>query len=154
MQEAVFVDTSVLLNVLNVPRNNDHHDTDRDEFQRLIEQQATLILPLTVVIETGNAIVRDCGREVYAVSKRFVSFLEDALNGTAPWVVGTRSTTPGLLRRVLDGDGHGPLLQLMSSGVGAGDAAILAEVAEYRSRVPRQTPVRIWSRDRGLVARG
>lgn len=52
-----FIDTSILLNILDVPDRNQNKDEVVKEFKTLIGSQTeTLILPLATIIETGNHI--------------------------------------------------------------------------------------------------
>lgn len=149
----VFIDTSVLLNVLRVPHTGNHEDqeADRTEFAALLaEEVVQLVLPLTTIIETGNAIAGIDG-DRHQLIQVFVGFLRATLTGDAPWVAAGFSSTSALLRELLD-DAPTPLDSLMNSKVGTGDAAILAEVAELKRRLPTGMSVEIWTRDKGLSA--
>lgn len=148
----VFIDTSVLLNVLRVPHQGNHGDQedDRRKFAALLAERVQLVLPLTTIIETGNAIASTDG-EKHQLVQRFVGFLRATLTGDAPWVAAGFSSTSALLKELLD-DAPTPLESLMNSKVGTGDAAILAEVAELKRRLPTGMPVEIWTRDKGLSA--
>ena len=149
----VFVDTSVLLNLLDVPGNNDRHQADVDTRDQLLDSGFLLILPVTTVIETGNAIARDAGGLRHDRSRAFVEILRATLSATSPWAASDVGLTNELLGAVLDGHQRAPGLRtLMTEGVGSGDACILAEVAEYRTRISSAYPVRIWSHDRALSA--
>ena len=56
MPPVVIVDTSVLLNVFDVPRFNQDRDAVLDRFGELVEAGANFLLPLGTVLETGNHI--------------------------------------------------------------------------------------------------
>ena len=56
MPPIIIVDTSVLLNVLNVPGFNQHRDAVLSRFRELVEARANLLLPMGAVFETGNHI--------------------------------------------------------------------------------------------------
>lgn len=58
MQSVILVDTSVLLNILNVPGLNQDHEAIMDEFEELVESGVNLLLPVGAVFETGNHIAR------------------------------------------------------------------------------------------------
>ena len=58
MSDIVIVDTSVLLNVLDVPRRNQDRDAVLAEFDALVDGSASILLPMAVVFETGNHIAR------------------------------------------------------------------------------------------------
>ena len=63
MAGVVFIDSSVLLRVLNVPGNTskEEHELDVAQFSAYVAAGDQLVLPLTTVIETGNAIARVSG---------------------------------------------------------------------------------------------
>lgn len=50
------VDTSILLNILNVPDKNEHREEVFAAFQEKIKAGETFFLSLATVIETGNHI--------------------------------------------------------------------------------------------------
>lgn len=153
MGEVVFMDTTVLLNVLNVPGNTNSvtaHDVDIKRLGELVRAGAQLVLPLTTIIETGNAIAKvTADRNRYV--DQFVRFLRSSLTSEAPWLATGETTNAALLSRMVDG-GDVKLADLMRTGVGTGDAAIIAEVAELKTRIPSATPVSIWTHDKGLSA--
>ena len=57
-----FIDTSVFLNIINVPGRNQQREEVMKELKGLLEQKDvnTLILPFATIIETGNHIAH-CG---------------------------------------------------------------------------------------------
>lgn len=151
----VFVDTSVLLNVLRVPGsgNEDLIRSDIERFSKLLNGGSQLVLPLTTIIETGNAIASVHGGDRHRCTTIFVKFLQRSLTAEAPWATAGFSDRTELLRHLVNGGPAIPsLADLMGAGVGAGDASILAEVAQYRKGIPSATPVEIWTHDEGLSA--
>jgi hypothetical protein len=157
MREVVFVDTSVPLNVLNVPGNckPDEHTRDYSEMERLRQAGTTLILPMTALIEAGNAVAKVSGNNQYNVTQRYLQVVRATVNGSAPWTFSGVALDGPLVQKMLSGaDSIPDLAQLMTSRVGTGDAAIMKEVAQYRMNVhlPSGTSVRIWTHDEGLRA--
>lgn len=114
----VFIDTSVLLNVLRVPNtgNQGDQDADRQKFAALYDEGVQLVLPVTTIIETGNAIASLDG-EKHSLIKTFVGFLQETISGNDPWMAAGFSNTTDLLRHLLR-DPNTPLLALMHGGVG------------------------------------
>lgn len=153
MAGVVFIDSSVLLRVLNVPGNTskEEHELDVAQFSAYVAAGDQLVLPLTTVIETGNAIARVSGGDRHRCIVTFVTFLRGSVANQRPWIASGLASTSALLSRMLD-DGTIHLVDLMDSGVGTGDAAIIAEVADLRERVPSATPIVIWTHDMGLKA--
>ena len=86
MSDVVIVDTSVLLNLLNVPEYNDDREAVFEQFEELVKTGATFFLPLATVLETGGHIadVRD-GRRRRRSAEVFRERVTEAINGKAPW---------------------------------------------------------------------
>jgi len=53
------IDTSVFLNILNVPGKNDRHEEMMGAFKDYISCGASFILPMATIIETGNRSERE-----------------------------------------------------------------------------------------------
>ncbi len=143
MAEVVFLDTNVLLNVLDVPGKNSDRAEVVTEFRRLRAAGATLIIPIAAVVEVGNHLAQLAGHERQDRSRTFAAFLRASIDGAAPWVVSGASWDESFLRALLDGNGVRPTFeQLCASGVGSGDTSILLELQRYRSRVdlPSELP--------------
>ena len=86
MSAVVIVDTSVLLNVLDVPAFNQDRTAILEEFYDLVDADASFLLPMAAIFETGNHIARlaDGGqRRRYAA--KFCQEIGKALDGGAPW---------------------------------------------------------------------
>ena len=58
MGEIVIVDTTILLNFLNVPGRNEKREAVLTEFEQCTEEGAILLVPLGAILETGNHIAR------------------------------------------------------------------------------------------------
>lgn len=153
--EVVFLDTSVLLNVLDVPDKNSDRDEVRAEFRQLVHEHATLVIPIAAVVEVGNHLAQLHGPERRDRTERFVGFLRAAVENKSPWVVSGASWDEAFLAGLLDGDDHRPgLVDLTTWGVGSGDVSILLELQRYRARtdLPSALPVRLWTLDAGPAA--
>jgi len=155
MGEAVFIDTSVFLNLLDVP----HRNADRTEvagtFKKDQQSGATFVLPVSTIIETGNHIaqVQGRGNTRRGCAQRFVGALKAAVQAQPPWVLTGHAWDDDMVDLIVHGAGQRPeALLLLCQGVGTGDVGILAEVDAYRRRIPSATPVRIWTLDAGLAA--
>ncbi|NEA34494.1 hypothetical protein [Streptomyces sp. SID13031] len=155
MAVAVFVDTSILLNLLDVPKRNGERETVTAEFLAWQQEDATFVLPITTVIETGNAVAKIEGGSRWSFVEKFVQILGQAVVGATPWAASGAVWNADFIQDLIDGHGHVPALpMLMKSDVGVGDAGILAEMEQYRARVPSATPIRIWTLDAQLGAFG
>lgn len=154
-----FVDTSVLVEILNIPRKAERPDEVRGELIDRINRGCDLILPTAAVIETGNHVHHiDEGTQRRACAELFAVMLEESVNGTAPWVLHDATWDAGLLERIRTGCGTGTDLLGHAQGgdrvgLGAGDLSVLAERDLYREKRvdPRSVEVRVWSTDRLLA---
>lgn len=156
MTAVVFLDTSILLNLLDVPGKNSDRDTVVSEFVLRQGEGDTFVIPATAVIEVGNHIAQLAdGTERRHRAERFAKFLQHSLDGVSPWVVSGLVWDHDFLGRLINGNEAAylpSLIDLATQEVGTGDAAILHEVQRYRERadVPSGQPVTIWSLDVGL----
>lgn len=158
MSDVIFLDTSVLLCILNVPYKNQDREIVVREFEDLALAQHTLILPAAAVIETGNHIaqlsVGDMRRRCMEALSRI---LDQSAKSQSPWVVGKANWDSEFIQQMVDGtsDGSIPnLIDLATRHVGIGDASVLHEARAYRmaTSVPSGQPIRIWTLDAGLQA--
>lgn len=158
MAEVVFVDSSVLLNLLNlldVPGKNSDRGGVTTEFKAHAASGVTLIIPMAAVVEVGNHIAQLPGHDRRDRATRFVGMLRASLDGRAPWLVSGAGWDDDFLTGMLAGKHQLPgLVDLCSNEIGSGDASILHELYRYRSRtdLPGALPVRLWTLDRGLAA--
>ena len=88
MPEVIVVDTTVLLNVLDVPGRNQHRDDVFERFEEVTEAGASLLLPMAAVFEAGNHIAKLAdGYQRRRFAGVFCDQVRAALNGVAPWVL-------------------------------------------------------------------
>lgn len=86
MSAIVLLDTSVYLNVLDVPGFNQDRQTVLDDFRKAIEQNDHFLLPLATVWETGNHIAHlPNGQQRRAFAQRLVDDVLRAFQGQTPY---------------------------------------------------------------------
>ena len=86
MPPIIIVDTSILLNVLNVPGFNQDRDAVLNRFRELVEARANLLLPMGAVFETGNHIAQlPDGQQRREYAEVLRDEVRKALEGQAPW---------------------------------------------------------------------
>lgn len=86
MSAIVLVDTSILLNVVDVPGRNQQRVNVFKELAKRIEDEDHLFIPMAAIVETGNHIAHiDDGGLRRQAAGRFVTAVSDALNDVAPW---------------------------------------------------------------------
>jgi hypothetical protein len=153
MSTVTLVDTSVLCEILQVPEKSDPAKASglTAELDRRWKAGERLVIPLTAVIETGNHIAQARG-DRHEVARRFVALLRASVADESPWLVLQTSLGAEFLESLCAGDSTGRSLEaLASTGVGAGDIAILVErdLLRVGSAVRR---VQLWTFDAALAA--
>lgn len=154
MTTVVFVDTSVLLNIVQVPGKDQDYEQVVEELRDRVERGEELVLPVTAVVECGNHVAQIKGAhdDRFAAAGRFVNVLRAVRDGEAPWTFNQTEWDGEYWSALIGGAGTGePLEELLNRGIGTGDVAILAERETYRRRTGLQD-VRIWTLDVGLSA--
>lgn len=145
---AVFIDTSVLCNLVRVHGKDQHSEQISAEMQRRMSEGDMFILPVTAVIETGNHIAQSTNHR-YEAAHRLSGYLDLVVRGKAPWVLHEMEWDAAFLGTFRSGAGSGrdwPALAAM--GVGAGDLCIAAEVLPFQARTG--APASVWSLDEDL----
>ena len=86
MSAIAIVDTSIVLNVLDIPHRNQNRDDILARFETEIRDGTNLLLPMAAIVETGNFIAQiDGGRVRRERAEQFVTQVRAALDGAAPW---------------------------------------------------------------------
>lgn len=153
MSAIVLLDTSVYLNVLDVPGFNQDRTMILQAFKESIQAEDYFLLPLATVWETGNHVA-DLGdgqrRRSYA--QRLVDDVTKAFNGDAPY----RATHFPEREEFLRWLGAFPDMAMRSKsakifreGVSLADLSIIKEW-ERNCGLHPMTRVRIWSLDSDL----
>jgi hypothetical protein len=138
------IDTSVFCNLLNVPNRNQQRIEARRQLGRYINAGVTLLLPVTAIIETGNHIAQQGdGQARRQTAVRFARQVQQAIDGTAPWVP-TPSLDLPVVRTYLDG-----FPEYAMRGIGMGDLSIIREF-EHQCELHPLRHVFIWSYDQDL----
>lgn len=153
MPTAVFLDTSVLCELLRVPGKSQRPDEVIADVRRRFDAGETLLLPTAAIIETGNHIAQlPDGHDRRRCAERLVTVLRSTAQQSAPWVLNAARWDDQLILALCDGArDRPPLPEMAAQGVGAGDVSILAEAAAYERRVAH-VAVEIWTFDTSLRA--
>lgn len=152
MGGVVFLDSSVLFNLLDVPHKNGDRPEVVAKFQKLVGEATTFVFPVTAVIETGNVIAQlPAGHARRACMELFVEWLRRALTTTTPLVVSGVPWDQDFPSALIDGgEDRMSLVDFATSGLGSGDASLLRELQRYRAKVPSATPISLWTLDETL----
>lgn len=152
MSSICLIDTSVFLNILNVPRCNEDRESVMQNFQEYIELGCTFLLPMATILETGNHIAQNGDGTIRRKTAiYFVEQVKAAFNGEAPWRPTAFLDTKEILSWIdqfpdLAGKNKAPDKQ---EGTSFGDLNIIQEFHKSCQRCP-MSEVFIWSLDRDL----
>ncbi|SES31112.1 hypothetical protein [Corynebacterium cystitidis] len=150
----LFIDTSILTNLLNVPGKNQDRAEVNEDFKLYRQQGAQFILPITAVIETGNHIAHlPDGKMRREIAEKFRAILQQVVDGKTPWLLHDFDWDKDFLKLFLAGASSGSsYVELAVQQVGAGDLCILTEKDIFaRKDIPGE--VEVWTLDHGLDAR-
>ena len=144
MGAVAIVDTSILYNVLDIPRKNGERSQVMKEFKQFLEEETTLLLPMAVVYETGNHIAQiSNGGNRRRFAEFFVEQVKKAITGEAPWQVMQLPTTEEV------GEWLSGFPDSAMGGAGMGDLSIIKEWEKFKGKIPNRR-VFIWSLDSDL----
>jgi hypothetical protein len=156
MAQLVFVDTSILCVLLQIPGKSDDRSQLVQEFEQRQGNGAVFVIPIAAVVEPGNHIAQlSDGHDRESRSRALENLLDRSLAATHPWVMSGVAWDHVLVRSIIDGGGSAPdLVQAARSHVGTGDLSILAEMRAFsaRTETPSALAVELWTLDAGLKA--
>ena len=136
MSAIVIVDTSVLLNILDVPGRNQDRAAALNRLGELIEAGDHLFIPMAAIVEVGNHIAHvGNGAHRRAAAERFVQEVRRALSNEAPWKPINFPSNQEVLSW-LDA-----FPDSATQGIGMGDLSIKMEWEEL---CKRHTMSRVW----------
>ncbi len=147
----VLVDTSVLCELLRVPKLCNDPTAHEETLRRYAEEGATLLLPMATLIETGNHIAQNGDPpQRRRIAESFAGLVKSALTGQAKPFTTASFPDEQTLRRWLDiFPDHASRSERNRKGIGLGDVSILDEYHKQCELSPRR-PIRIWSLDHAL----
>ena len=138
------VDTTVLCELLDVPNKAGRHAEAVAEFEAKQRSNEQFLLPLSVVIETGNHIAHaGDGHLRRATAERFVTLVGQAIDGQSPFTA-TPAPSAANVRAWLE-----CFVDDASAELGIADRSIIALWEEKRI-VHRNSRVYVWSYDQHL----
>ncbi len=147
MSTVHFVDTSVLVELLNVPGMNQRYEQAKSEYERLAANQDTFVLPIAVLVETGNHIgqISD-GSKRYEISDKFSQIVKKAIYSEDHWNA-VPELPASVLEHMMDG-----FCDWTKHSSGFGDMSIVQQFEEYWQKRQPIGKMRIWSFDTHLSA--
>lgn len=152
MSSICLMDTSVFLNILSVPSRNQDRVLVLRDFETYAEAGCTFILPMAVILETGNHIAQNGdGTTRRKTAERFVLEVKNAFTGIAPWRLSQFPNTADILLWIdrfpdLAGKNKAPD---KLEGTSFGDLSIIDEF-DRQCKIFPMSEVFIWSLDLDL----
>ena len=152
MSSICLIDTSIFLNLLNVPKCNQDRALVMGDYEIYAQSGCTFLLPMATIIETGNHIAQNGDGTIRRkTALRFVKEVKAALKGESPWSLTQFPNTAEILLWIdnfpdLAGKNKAPDKY---EGTSFGDLSIIEEFNKSCRRFP-MSEVFIWSLDSDL----
>ena len=155
MSADCLIDTSVFLNLLNVPGLNQNTQRVAAEFVDYAGINCTFILPMATILETGNHIAQNGdGRLRRQTAQRFCKAVNDAFTDAPPYRLSEFPSTREVLDWLAefpDRAGQNKSAARTGEGTSFGDLSIIKEYEKCLERFP-MSELFIWSLDSDLEA--
>lgn len=138
------IDTSVLCNILRVPKKDQDGERAADEFREALRENEVLLLPVAVIYETGNHIAQSGdGRVRRQVARAFVDLVQKAFSGELPFTPTPQQHPDEMLQWISE------FPDSAARGVGFGDLSIV-RIFHQQCDLNHARRVVIWSYDKHL----
>lgn len=143
-----FIDTSIMLNLLGVPGRCKDREAVVEEWQRVLENKETLVMPIATIIETGNHIAHiNDGKIRRTITLKFQEYLKKTAESKAPWQLYGNGLDVDEIRYLAD---H--MEDFTKYKVGIGDLTIIYAYKKYIEEQPAIGTIMIWSTDEHLAS--
>lgn len=150
MTSVCIIDTSVLLNLLNVPGKNQDKDQVMQSYAEYVDLEVVFILPMATILETGNHIAQNGnGYLRRQTAERFCDVIKGSFNGEAPYRTSEFpdiKTVMSWIDDFPDVAGRNKSAQQIGEGTSFGDLSIIKEFEKCVARFS-MSEVFIWSLD-------
>lgn len=162
MADICLLDTSILLNILNVPNRNNEKDKVRADFQTYIESNCRFIIPFVVAVEVGNHISQNGnGVTRRQAARRFVDMMQRTFSGELPFEISDfdlKSEWQNWISEFIDKAGQNKTAAKPNEGMSLTDLSIIKEYdalqAKNKANKNKHVTVFIWSLDSDLIPYG
>ncbi len=146
MSAICLIDTSVFIEILNVPRISNNHKLILEEMKKKIQNDKKLFLPMATILETGNHIAQNgSGEERRQCAEVFVKQVQEALDGKSPFNP-IRFMTKEKMQKWIHN-----FPEFAMNGMGLGDLSIIQDW-EMICEQNQGRKVYIWSLDHHLAS--
>ncbi|HEX4421830.1 MAG TPA: hypothetical protein VH165_28155 [Kofleriaceae bacterium] len=139
------VDTSILVELLNFRGLASNHEGVVDEFAKRQQAGEEFLLPLAVLVETGNHVAHiPDGAARRRSADDFIRFASASLGGELPFTPTPLPATADIAAWLSDFPDHA------MRGIGLADRSLIALWETHRQLHP-QRRIYLWSQDRELA---
>lgn len=153
MSAICLIDTTILLNLLNVPNRNQNMAQVTQDFIEYNDLDCTFIIPLVTVIETGNHISQNGnGAQRRKIAENFLATIDKSLKGEVPFRISDFELWNELKIWLADFPnevGKNKLATKPNEGISLTDFSIIKEFESLCRQYP-MSEVFIWSLDTDL----
>lgn len=147
------IDTSIFLNLLGVPDRSQNRENVAATFEEYVGLNATFILPMATILETGNHIAQNgSGGVRRRTATRFCETVKDAFESRLPFQLSefpNKVDVLSWLDKFPDLAGQNKSPTKTTEGTSFGDLSIIEEFNKCRQR-HGMSEVFIWSLDSDL----
>lgn len=162
MADIGLIDTTILLNLLNVPNRNQKVAQVRADFKTYTEAGCRFIIPFVVAVEVGNHISQNGdGQSRRQSATRFVSMMKATFKGDLPFEISDfdpKQEWQNWIDEFIDKAGQNKTATKPNEGMSLADLSIIKEFealeAKNKANKNKHVKVFIWSLDSDLSAYG
>lgn len=141
MSAICLIDTSIFVEILNVPKKATQYEQIVSDLKTKIENEETLFLPMATILETGNHVAQNGdGSQRRKCAETFVFLVQQALNGESPF------KPISFLEREHLQQWLSEFPESAMRGTGLGDLSIIHDFHAQCGKNPKRE-VYIWSLD-------
>ncbi|WP_201615600.1 hypothetical protein [Psychrobacter urativorans] len=162
MADICLLDTSILLNILNVPNKNQEIVSVTADFEIYAQSNCRFIIPLSVAVEVGNHISQNGdGGTRRKIARRFVDMMNKTFAGNLPFEISDfdlKNEWQNWIGEFVDRAGQNKTAAKPNEGMSLTDLSIIKEYdslqAKNTANRSKHVKVFIWSLDSDLSAYG
>lgn len=162
MTDICLLDTTILLNILNVPNRNNERDKVIADFETYIELNCRFIIPFVVAVEVGNHISQNGdGTTRRQTAGDFVDMMQKTLKGNSPFEISDfdlKIEWQNWIGEFVEKAGQNKTPDKPNEGMSLTDLSIIKEFESLNDKNQanknKHVKVFIWSSDSDLTAYG
>ena len=163
MTDLCLLDTSILLNILDVPSRNQSRDEVLADFEAYAQLNCRFIIPFVVAVEVGNHISQNGdGDTRRKTAEAFVDMMQDTFKSESPFEVSDfelKTEWQKWITEFIDKAGQSKTESKPNEGMSLTDLSIIKEYEDIQAKNKankrnKHVKVFIWSLDSDLAAYG